>query len=224
MALEANLNAALSSKYVRAFMAIQIALPAVGGNPAYSINLIDGSGSVTFPIDGVNTTFTGQDANFGSIDTIGTIAESVATEAPSISLTLLSPTIGQISDPRYQGAPVRIWIGSVDDNTGNVIGSPERRYKGWLDTAVTSHGMNSQKTTLNIASVWDRLFISSEGFRLNAARHRQLFPGEGGLDNAVEASGQIPWGVEGAVSSVVSYNASVRQILNKLAPNAIIRD
>lgn len=224
MALEANLNVALSGQYVRAFTAVQISLPAVGANPAYNINLIDGSGSVTFPIDGVNTTFTGKDSNFGALDNLGSIAESVATEAPSITLTLLSPTIGQISDPRYQGAPVRIWIGAVDDSTGNVIGTPERRYKGWLDTAVTTHGMNSQKTTLNVASVWDRLFIGSEGFRLNAEWHRKLFPGEGGLDNAVEASGQIPWGVEGAVASSVNYNASVRAILNKLAPNAISKD
>jgi hypothetical protein len=224
MALESNLNTALSRDYIRAFTAVQIALPAVGIAVAYNINLIDGSGTVTFPINGVPTTFTGSDPNFGSLDTLGTISESVATEAPNITLTLLSPTIGQISDPRYQGAPVRIWLGAVDDATGNVIGSPEELYSGWLDTAVTTHGMNVQKTVLNVASVWERLFIGSEGNRLTAAWHRGLFPGEGGLDNAVESKGRIPWGVAGAVASNVSYNASVRAILNKLAPNAISKD
>lgn len=224
MALESNLNTALSANFIRAFTAVQIALPAISNAVAYNINLIDGSGTVTFPVSGVPTTFTGKDTNFGALDTLGTISESVATEAPSITISLLSPTIGQISDPRYQGATVRIWVGAVDDNTGVVIGSPELLYHGWLDTAVTTHNMNIQKTTLNVASVWERLFIGSEGFRLNAAWHRSLFPGEGGLDNAVEAKGQIPWGIEGATPAASNYNASVRAILNKLAPNAISKD
>lgn len=244
MALETNLNTALSGNYIRAFTAVQIALPETRqsiitmdefgtghieyidgtGNPAYNINLIDGSGHVVFPVDGAVTTFTGRDDNFGMLDTLGTISESVATEAPAISLTLMAPTIGQISDPKYQGAPVRIWMGAVDDHTGNVIGAPELLFTGWIDTVITTHGQNSQKSVVNVASVWERFFIGSEGFRLSPTWHRSLFPDEGGLDNAVEADGQIPWGVAGAVSSNVSYNASVRAILNKLAPKAFSKE
>ncbi|TXI01182.1 MAG: hypothetical protein E6Q76_17460 [Rhizobium sp.] len=219
MALESTLLTALSGNAVRAFLAVQIALPAIANAVAYNINLLDGAGSVTFVADGVSTTFTGSDANFGTLKAVGTISEAVATEAPSASIALLAPTIGQISDPKYQGAPVRVWVGAVNEQTGAVVGSPEKIYAGWLDTATTTQGFNVQETTLAVGSAWERLFVASEGARLNSTWHRTNFPGEGGLDNAVEAKGNIMWGVDGASSATANYNGSVRTILNKLFPN-----
>ena len=219
MALESTLLTALSAHAVRAFIAVQIALPAITGAAAYNINLIDGAGTVTFPAEGIATTFTGSDETFGTLKTVSTIVEAVATEAPSLSLSLLAPTIGQISDPKYQGAPVRIWVGAVNEMTGAVIGSPERVYSGWLDTATTTQGFNVQETTLSVGSAWERLFIASEGARLTPVWHRTNFPGEGGLDNAVEAKGNIMWGVEGTSSAITNHNASVRTILTKFFGN-----
>jgi hypothetical protein len=218
MALDTNLLSAFAADNVRAFVAVQIALPATANAAAYTIRLIDGAGTVTFPVDGVSSTFAGSDDTFGSLKALSTISEAVASEAPATSLSLLSPTIGQISDPRYQGAPVRIWTGAVNEATGNTIGQPEELYRGWLDVATTTQGQNAQETALAIGSVWEKMFVASEGQRLNATWHRANFPAEGGLDNAQEASGTLPWGVEGATTAAVNYNASVRAVLNWMYP------
>lgn len=218
MALDTNLLSAFAADAVRAFVAVSIALPATSNAAAYTIRLLDGAGTVTFAVDSVATTFSGSDDTFGVLKAVSTISEAVASESPAASLSLLAPTIGQISDPRYQGAPIRIWTGAVNEATGNAIGQPEELYRGWLDVATTTQSQNAQETALAIGSVWERMFTASEGQRLNATWHRTNFPNEGGLDNAQEASGTLPWGVEGATSAATNYNASVRAVLKWMYP------
>ena len=65
MALDAAMNAALGAHTIRSFMAIRVELP-----DNLTINLITGSGFVTFPVDGVPTTFTSKDAIFGVLSSV----------------------------------------------------------------------------------------------------------------------------------------------------------
>lgn len=222
MALDTTLNAALSADAVRAFLAVRIELPATPSFAAYTINLIDGSGVVTFPVNGNAVTFTGEDPTFGTLGTASSVSEAVATEAPSMSITLLPPTstaTGQLNQPQYQGARVYVWFGGLNETTGLVIGSPELLYSGRLDTVKTTSAMNTRAVEINLASVFDRLFTASEGSRLSKRWHRANFPAEGGLDHNIEGLANVPWGVE-ANTPAISVNTA--KVINGLFGNKIM--
>lgn len=221
MALDASLDTALQGQVVRVFTAVQIALPASGAYPAYTANLIEGAGYVTFPVNGVSTTFTGEDSLFGTLGTISAVSEAVATEAPRVTITLVPPTaaaVGQLNQPLYQGAPVKIWFGAVNEATGAVVGVPELVFSGRLDTAKTTAQPNARIVELDVASVFERMFIAQEGDRLTDRWHQSIHPGEGGLRLNSDALIDPMWGAQTLASAVTAQNPSV--ILKWMFPNA----
>lgn len=192
--MEAALLASLSAPVIRAFIAVRIDLQSTGT----AISLLDGSASITFAVDGVATTFTGRHATFGTLSGIDTIAEQIASEAPSVSLSLNPPSanaIGEISRPQNQGSPVRIWFGTVNDLTGAVYGT-ELMWSGRLDTVVTNVQPNAQSCELVTVSAYDRMFAVNEGEALNKEWHQAIWPGETGFNFNVDSTVEIFWGGE----------------------------
>lgn len=221
MALDATLDTGLQSQAIRVFTAVQIALPAAGPYPAYTVNLIDGAGFVSFFVNGVSTTFTGEDPTFGVLGTISAVSEAIATEAPRVTITLLPPTsaaVGQLNQPLYQGAPIKLWFGLVNETTGAVIGVPELLFSGRLDTAKTTAQTNSRIVELDVASVFERMFVAQEGDRLTDRWHQTIHPGETGLRLNNDALQDPMWGAETQSSAVTNQNPSV--ILKWMFPNA----
>lgn len=221
MTLDASLDTGLQSQAIRVFTAVQIALPASGIYPAYTVNLIDGAGFVTFFVNGVSTTFTGDDSLFGTLGSISGVSEAVATEAPRVTITLFPPTsaaVGQLNQPLYQGAPVRIWFGLVNEGTGAVIGVPELLFSGRLDTAKTTAQANARMVELDVSSVFERMFVAQEGDRLTDRWHQSIHPGEGGLRLNNDALQDPMWGAETQSPAVNVQNPSV--ILRWMYPNA----
>lgn len=220
MALNITLDAAIQAQAIRVFTAVQIALPLTGSYAAYNINLIDGAGSVTFVAAGVSTTFTGEDPTFGTLGTISGVNESIATEAPHLSITLLPPTataVGQLNQPLYQGAPVKIWFGLVNELDGSVIGVPELLFSGQLDTAKTTAQTHTRMVELDVSSVFERMFLASEGDRLTDRWHQTIRPGETGLSLNNAALVDPMWGAETAKTSSISQAGAT--IIKWLAPN-----
>lgn len=221
MALDATLETGLQSQAIRVFTAVQIALPASGPYPAYTVNLIDGAGAVTFFVSGVSTTFAGEDSIFGTLASISAVSEAVATEAPRVTVTLLPPTaaaVGQLNQPLYQGAPIKIWFGLVNEATGAVVGLPELLFSGRLDTAKTTAQANVRTVELDVSSVFERMFIAQEGDRLTDRWHQSIHPGEGGLRLNNDALQDPMWGAETQSAAVSNQNAST--ILKWMYPNA----
>jgi hypothetical protein len=219
MALNSTLDTAIQGQAIRVFTAVQIALPLTPSFAAYTINLIDGAGVVTFtPTGGVSTTFTGEDPTFGVLGTISGINEAIASEAPHLSITMLPPSevaVGQLNQPLYQGAPVKVWFGLVNEVTGAVIGVPELLFSGRLDTAKTTSQQNSRMVELDVASVFERLFVASEGDRLTDRWHQNIRPGETGLSLNNDALTDPMWGAETASGAIT---VSQVNMLKWLAP------
>jgi hypothetical protein len=200
MALDSTLNTAMQGQSLRWFTAIQIALPATDSYTAYNINLIDGIGVVTFPVNTVSTTFTGTDAVFGSLYNYSQISASVASEAPHVTITLMPPNetaIGQLNQPTYQGARTKIWIGLINVATGALDGAPKMVFAGMLDVAKTTVNQNQQLIELDIASGFERMFAANEGDRLTSVYHNTTYPGETGFDLNSDALTDPMWGAEG---------------------------
>lgn len=192
--MDSTLLNATNAAFLRVFLAVRIEL-----NSGPVINLIDGSGVVSFLVNGTATTFTGYDPAFGTLASANSVAERVADEAPHFSLSILPPSIsalGTLNDPLQQGSKVYSWWGLVNDDTGAVIGTPELLWNGRLDTVkanISDHVMTADIATV---SAFDRLFSAEEGQRLNGEWHRSIWPGETGLDYVYDAQTDIMWGAE----------------------------
>lgn len=201
MSLNAQLKAALENQSLRVFHAVEINFRAT----STFVRLIDGTGVVAFPVDGTVRTFDGRDEIFGTLAALSSIREEIATEAPTISVTLLPYSLdafGEINRPEQQGSMVRIWWGLVDDFTGQVIGSPELIWTGRLDIVNSTIDANAMSCELSVVSAFDRLFLADEGQCLNGTWHKSLWPGQTGLDFNIQATVQIVWGADAPVPSV----------------------
>ncbi|QDK32668.1 hypothetical protein [Sphingomonas sp. IC081] len=205
--MDAALLAGLSAPSLRTFQAVKIDLQSTGT----SIHLLDASATISFSIDGVLATFSGRDPVFGTLGGIDTISEQIASEAPSVSVSILpisANSIGEISAPENQGSPVRIWFGLIDDLTGAVIGDPELLWSGRLDTVVTNIQSNAQSCELVTVSAYDRMFAENEGEALNSAWHQAIWPGETGFDFNVDSTVEIYWGGEAGKPSTTPIPAA----------------
>ena len=188
------MNAALGASTIRSFIAIRVEFP-----DNQTINLITGSGFVTFAVDGVATTFTSKDPIYGVLSSVSNVSEAFATSAPHLGITFLPPTpdaIGALSAPLTQGSRVRAWAGLVNEETGLVIGKPELLWIGRVDTAKTTLDANNRVLEMDAASVFERLFASLESERLNKVWHRAFHPDENGLDYNIAALVDPMWGAD----------------------------
>jgi hypothetical protein len=194
MALNGLMNTALDAATLRTFLAVRIELP-----DDYTINLIDGSGVVTFPVNGTPTVFDSKDEIYGTLASVSGIQEAFATSAPRLMISLLPPTtdaIGALSAPLTQGSKVSVWAGLINETTGLVIGQPELLWIGSLDTAKTTSSESGRVVELDVASAFDRLFIALESERLNKVWHRSIWPDESGLDFNIAALVDPMWGAD----------------------------
>lgn len=177
MALTSGLDTALQQSEATVFIAVRIELANA------TINLVDGAGVVSFPVNGSTVTFSNEDPIAGSLQSVGQINESLSTEAPRVTVTL-SPSdtggIADLADVLVQKSPCYIWSGAVNPVTGAVVGF-EMLFAGKLDTTkVTSSGA-TRFVELDVVSGIDRLFIAGEGNRLNQGWLTKAFPSETGL-------------------------------------------
>ncbi|MYL98403.1 hypothetical protein GR702_11575 [Novosphingobium sp. FGD1] len=200
--MDAALLTSLAAPSLRMFQAVRIDLQSTGT----AINLLDGSASLSLSVDGVATTFAGRDPIFGTLGGMDTIAEQIASEAPSVSLSLMPPSanaIGELSAPKNQGSRVRIWFGTVNDMTGAVIGT-ELLWSGRLDTVVTHVQPNAQSCELVTVSAYDRMFATNEGEALNKEWHQAIWPGETGFNFNVDSTVAKFWGGDAGTPSTTA--------------------
>jgi hypothetical protein len=192
MALSGPMDTAAQGPTLRACCAVQIVLP------ANTINLLDASAVATFSVNGTSTAFSGLDPTFGAVMSISAIEEAVAASAPNVQITLAPPTpsaVALISALNAQGSTVYVWYVFINEALGTVIGTPELLFYGYLDTVKTTSDANSRTCVLDISSEFERLFVPSEGARLNDIAHQATWPGEDGLSQAVNSTVVDPiWG------------------------------
>lgn len=213
MALSAANLAAFSAPAVRAFLAVLVTLGST------SIALIDGSAVIPM----LGTTFSGYDPIYGSLSAISTITENFTTSAPQIQVTFLPPSIGGVaalSDPGAQGSSVKVYVGALNEATGLVVADPELIFLGQLDTAkVTDNVMRSLELT--VSTGFERFFLTSEAETLSPTSHKDIWPGETGLDNNIEALADPWWGSD-AVTPIVPAAPLVPTLNDRLSGIRVI--
>lgn len=163
--------------------------------PSRTIRLCDGA----FVVWGADT-FTSEDADFGTIESVDQVTEAISDEAPSGKLTMLPPSVADASDlfqPDAQGSPMRFWLAEINPTTGAVVGTPENLFSGFLDTLNIKVGRSRRSVEIEFMSEAERLFWTKEGNVLSSRFHKSVWSGELGLDFVTGTQTAVPWGVAG---------------------------
>lgn len=192
MALDTDFQTALQGPVVGLFVAVEIE------HPLGTIRLLDGAGVLVFG----GHTFVGNDPSFGSLGVIDISADGQGNEAPTaqIAVNVADITIGPaFSSPQAQGAPVSTWVGAFNPTTGQVIGQPDLRFYGEIDTIDWDRAADGTPSLqIEAVSGFERFFENDEGNRLNDTFHQSIWAGEKGLEYMTTVLDQIPWGITGA--------------------------
>lgn len=163
--------------------------------PAGDVRLVDG-GTLTFN----GEQYRASHPVFGSIAEVQPINEGVGDEAPAGTLTFspapdANPSI--INSPTLQGTRIRMWIGEVDGDTGQLTEPPDLMLDGVGDVTRLKLARRSRQLEFDIASRSERLFLLNEGNTLSGEYHRGIYAGERGLDNGIGVPTVVAWGVAG---------------------------
>jgi hypothetical protein len=182
------LDAALSADRPLVFGALELDLP--GG----AARFLDGAGEISF----AGRTFLGTDPTFGTIAAIDAIDDGGADEAPGLGVTLLPPNdtaAAVLAGAAVQGSTATIWIGAIDSATGIPIPDPYLVFLGEVDVATISADASGRSVDYDLVSMSERFFDADEGFRLNDAFHKSIWPGETGFFDVIGIEQTIYWGV-----------------------------
>jgi hypothetical protein len=141
------------------------------------------------------------DPMFGVIGSAESFEEKTGDEAPGGKLTFLPPSsaaAASISNPTYQGARMRFWLGEYSRATGRVVGSPDQTADLAIDTVTLKANRGSRAADIEFDSAARRLFMVMRGQALNDRYHQSCYPRELGMANATAMPRSSPWGAEAA--------------------------
>lgn len=143
--------------------------------------------------------FASSDPVFGAIESVDFADEKVGDEAPAGQITFLpngAAEPGALSDPGFQGSPIKFWLARVDEATGEISGTPELVFDGELDTTVLRISRGTRALDMGFICIAERLFQVNEGNCLSSRQHESVWTGEDGFDNATGVGGPVAWGTE----------------------------
>lgn len=179
-------DTALQSDRVRWFLCGRASLP------GHEVRILEAAGQVVWS----EGTFTGSDSVFGAIAAFDTINDGVGDQAPQLTVKLNPPNdaaAADLSSFNMQGSPIKIWMGVLADD-GSVIPDPYLLFSGILDQPELVVDMNTREVSMDCVSDFELLFMNEEGNRLSPAHHKEIWPGETGLDAITGVTRQLIWG------------------------------
>jgi hypothetical protein len=191
------LDAALNQQQVLFFVAVEADLSAAGG-PV--VRVLDGAGEVTWS----RGTFKGSDATFGVLDNIESISDGVGNQAPQLSMSFIpanGASAAALCNPAFQGNPIRVWLGAIDLASRLAVVDPYLMFDGEIDVPKLAVDRGSRDVNLDCVSSFEKLFQDDEGIRLNPSNHKEVWPGETGLDAITGITTQVIWGPGNKIQS-----------------------
>lgn len=195
------LTAQLSQDGVFLFAAMQIDLP------ARSLYFLDGAGVVT--ING--NVFSGEDAEFGTVNAIDNINEDIGDSAPEL-LVSLYPKDGVaasvLANAAMQGSKVTIMVGAINPATGLPVGTPEVKFLGEIDVPTLNIEQGKREIEFTVVSIFERLFEVDEGVRASDSYHQSIWPGERGLEYMTATGKNLYWGAKKPAGQTASGGSS----------------
>lgn len=174
--------------------------------PDATVRLCDG-GFVVF--DG--ETYQSVDPTFGTIASLASLTEGIGEEIPALELSLNpngTSAPADLSQPGFQKAAVRLWVGQYDVDAGTLAGEPDLLFYGQIDQTVLRVGRSTRELAMTIVSTLERLFMRNEGNSLSPVFHKSVWPGETGHDNASGLTVAVAWGVERSPTASTAGSAS----------------
>lgn len=187
--MDPNLKAALGQP-ARTFTAVRAELP--DGAGTYVLRLLNGGQAV---LNG--ETYLGLDDRFGAIDKVSSISDGVKSEATTASLVLKTATADAIeilAHPKTQGAPVFIWQGAIDTDTGGVFGV-ELLFRGEVNYSVLVADEDTRAVRVELITEEARALEPNDERRLSHAFHESVWPGEFGLFHVTGVTEKDFWRV-----------------------------
>jgi hypothetical protein len=175
--------------------------------PARVVRLCDG-GFVNWPGVGL---FTSSDDEFGTIESVESVGETVSDDAPGARLTLLPTDTAEAADlfqSSAQGRSIRFWLAEVDRETGLLVGTPELLFHGMVDFMTLALGKNARRVEVEFVATAERLFLVREGNVLSPRFHQDAWPGEKGFNHCTGTGVIVPWGVTGPPRGTSSLGSS----------------
>jgi hypothetical protein len=144
-------------------------------------------------------TYSAYDEVLGSLAAVDTISEGVGQEIPALELQFAAPgpvSVAALSSGAIQQSTVRLWIAEFDVDTGEVVGTPELRFIGFVDQPQVAFAYRQFTVTITAVPQLELLFFRDTGNGLSSTFHKSLYPGELGHDNASGLSVPVAWGAQ----------------------------
>ena len=140
-------------------------------------------------------TFIPRDPVYGTLSRIGVITDGAGDEAQSVDIELLPPStaaLAELANPNEQGGAVTVLSSTVDRQTGAVIGY-EIDFVGVVNNAPLVVRDTGWILTIECVTEELRIKEDDEDKTLSPAFHREVWPGEAGLDNVTFVDRTIVW-------------------------------
>ncbi len=139
--------------------------------------------------------FIPRDPVYGTLSRIGKITDGAGDEAQSVDIELLPPStaaLAELANPNEQGGAVTVLSGTVNRETGAVIGY-EIDFIGVVNNAPLAVRDTGWTLTIECVTEELRLKEDDEDKTLSPAFHREVWPSEAGLDNVTFVDRTIVW-------------------------------
>jgi hypothetical protein len=143
--------------------------------------------------------YVSSDPTFGHIAGLEPISEGAGDELPILRLVLApaaSAAFADLVSPEFQGSRVRMWISEYVVETGLLTGTANLMFDGIIDRPVLSVSQSTRVVEFDIISNAERLLLRSEGNSMSPRFHKSVWPGELGMDNAIDLEIPVAWGTE----------------------------
>lgn len=168
--------------------------------PTGSARWTDG-GIAPFNPDGLETTpiFYSEHPVYGQLDDVKGLSSGASGQTTRPEILLLprdATAAAALGSPAVQGSRVRVWKGSIDRQTGQLVGAPSLRFEGEIDRPKFSVGQ-SWALTLQCGTQAERQLEPNADWRLNQALQGSIWgAGNNGLlnvSNVVSATRNMDW-------------------------------
>lgn len=197
------MDAALAADRCIWFVAAKADLP--GG---VTVRILDAAGEVTWS----EGTFTGVDPLFGTINNIENISDGVGDQAPQLNISFLpadDADAAALTNPAYQGSRLRLWLGALNVSTKAVVLDPLLMFDGEIDQPRLEIDASQRGVDMDCVSSFEKLFTDDEGIRLSPANHKEVWPGETGLDDITGIVKQVIWGPGSKLTSASPSSSGI---------------
>ena len=138
--------------------------------------------------------YASEDSTYGWLGGIGAIEDGADGQATVCDLTIIcdETALALWVDPTVQGSIVTVHLGTLDRDTGRLIGGPDLLFRGELDQPRLSAGAG---LTLIFDCITEeaRMLEPNEEQRMTDSFHQSVWPGDLGCEHISDVEKKIYW-------------------------------